>query len=94
MFAKYLYENYQLEKSNKKIYVPITVRDVDYKSRVTIIAKFVVNGKFYYSQEVVTNFEQQNDIRIDVGDTVAVLYYPEDPSNNDMLIRANEYYKK
>jgi translation initiation factor IF-1 len=94
MLVKYLYENYQLESNNEKIYVPVTVREVDYKNRVTIIAKFAVKNKVYYSQEVITNYEKQNDIRIDVGDTVGVLYYVEDPSNNDMLIRANDFYKK
>ena len=94
MLGKYFYENYQLEAHNNKIYVPITQRDVDSKNRVTIISKFIINNNYYYSREVITNFEKQNDIRIDVGDTVGVLYYLGNPSNNDMLIRANEYYKK
>jgi len=80
-------EDNLIDKDKAQQFVPVTARDVDYKSRVTIFADFFVNGEKYTCQEVITVAESKNNIKVNYGDTVIVEYYRKNPSYNRIRLK-------
>lgn len=73
-------QNVLLVKHGKRILSTVVERRYGRKSIENIFVEYIVNGRKYRTSDIVTYYENRNNLKVNIGDQVYVIYYPPDPS--------------
>ena len=91
LFSYFWFENNEIDTHKTEVYARVIKRDVDYKGLVTITAEYYADGKTYNVSELITSYEKEYNITVDIGDTVIVEYSNRAPIYSRLVLLNGRY---